>query len=131
MVVHQNGGSSTCVVEAPSVELGDLSHYITKPEDAKLPTDQAKSREVSTSKDGDDPIERLPSPTTQAEPKLEQWNFPRRNLYRTAAAFWSFIVMGANDAAYGVSSLPSRSLYSEADLIGFDSICTNCESEST
>lgn len=32
----------------------------------------------------------------------EAWNEPRRNAYRLAAAFWCFLVMGANDAAYGV-----------------------------
>jgi fucose permease len=32
---------------------------------------------------------------------LERWNSPRTNLYRSGAAFWSFVVMGSNDAAYG------------------------------
>ncbi|KAJ5810773.1 Major facilitator superfamily domain general substrate transporter [Penicillium robsamsonii] len=32
---------------------------------------------------------------------LEKWNQPRGNIYRTFATFWSFLVMGANDAAYG------------------------------
>lgn len=27
----------------------------------------------------------------------EKWNYPRRNLWRTFAAFFAFIVMGAND----------------------------------
>lgn len=36
---------------------------------------------------------------------LEKWNSPRSNIYRTFATFWSFFVMGANDAAYGVSRL--------------------------
>lgn len=35
---------------------------------------------------------------------LEKWNQPRGNIYRSLAAFWSFLVMGANDAAYGVSA---------------------------
>lgn len=34
---------------------------------------------------------------------LEKWNQPRINAYRSFATFWSFLVMGANDAAYGVS----------------------------
>ena len=34
---------------------------------------------------------------------LEKWNSPRINAYRSFATFWSFLVMGANDAAYGVS----------------------------
>lgn len=34
---------------------------------------------------------------------LEKWNHPRVNVYRTLATFWTFLVMGANDAVYGVS----------------------------
>ncbi|KNG90674.1 MFS transporter [Aspergillus nomiae NRRL 13137] len=33
--------------------------------------------------------------------KTERWNHPRSNIFKTAATFWSFLVMGANDAAYG------------------------------
>ncbi|KAB8260285.1 major facilitator superfamily domain-containing protein [Aspergillus pseudonomiae] len=33
--------------------------------------------------------------------KTERWNHPRSNILKTAATFWSFLVMGANDAAYG------------------------------
>ena len=32
----------------------------------------------------------------------EKWNHPRINIYRSFSTFWSFLVMGANDAAYGV-----------------------------
>lgn len=45
--------------------------------------------------------ETTPPPT--AVSTLECWNKPRSNIYRTLATFWSFLVMGANDAAYGVS----------------------------
>jgi len=34
---------------------------------------------------------------------LEKWNEPRINACRSFATFWSMLVMGANDAAYGVS----------------------------
>ena len=43
------------------------------------------------------------SPLGPEYPLLEKWNQPRVNIHRTFAAFWSFLVMGANDAAYGVS----------------------------
>jgi hypothetical protein len=33
----------------------------------------------------------------------EKWNRPRSNILKTLATFWSFLVMGANDSAYGVS----------------------------
>ncbi|KAL1599603.1 hypothetical protein SLS60_007406 [Paraconiothyrium brasiliense] len=105
MTIYQNGGSSTYVMEPsyPSVELNDLSRHISKPEDAKLPTTKPPSNNANAGKtlQEQDPIERLPSPTTQADAKLERWNAPRGNLWRTLAAFWSFVVMGANDAAYG------------------------------
>ncbi|KAF9695793.1 hypothetical protein EKO04_005775 [Ascochyta lentis] len=97
MTSHQNGGSSTCVVEQP-IELQDVPSYLQKPQNAKT----TPSLKVShRSSQDDDPVENLPSPTTQAAEKLERWNQSRTNLYRTFAAFWSFIVMGSNDAAYG------------------------------
>jgi hypothetical protein len=34
---------------------------------------------------------------------LEQWNKPRINVYRYLATLYCFIIMGMNDAAYGVS----------------------------
>jgi hypothetical protein len=40
---------------------------------------------------------------TDTFPVVEKWNEPRINIYRTFATFWCFLVMGANDAAYGVS----------------------------
>jgi hypothetical protein len=41
---------------------------------------------------------------------LERWNYPRSNLYRIGATFFSFLVLGANDAAYGVSPVPGPEL---------------------
>jgi len=46
--------------------------------------------------------EQIQSPEPQPS-DLEQWNKPRINTYRYLAAIYSFIVMGMNDAAYGVS----------------------------
>lgn len=97
MVVHQNGGSSTCVVEPP-FELQDVSSYIQQPQGAKTASGLKISDRASQD---DDPVESLPSPTTQAAEKLERWNQSRTNVSRTFAAFWSFVVMGSNDAAYG------------------------------
>jgi hypothetical protein len=110
MASHQNGGSSTCVVEQP-IELQDASSYLSKPQDAKVAASKTSLRLSDQASRDDDPVENLPSPTTQAAEKLERWNSPRTNLYRSGAAFWSFVVMGSNDAAYGalipyVSSRP-------------------------
>jgi hypothetical protein len=42
---------------------------------------------------------------------LEQWNEPSVNVSRVFATFWSFVIMGANDAAYGVSSIFKIRIY--------------------
>lgn len=41
-------------------------------------------------------------PPEIATSALEKWNYPRHNIGRLMATFWSFVVSGANDAAYGV-----------------------------
>lgn len=41
-------------------------------------------------------------------PESENWNTRKINAYRTIATFWSAIVMGANDGAYGVSGFNQR-----------------------
>ncbi|KAL8366783.1 hypothetical protein RB595_008767 [Gaeumannomyces hyphopodioides] len=43
----------------------------------------------------------LPPPATAPVETLQRWNQPGVNRWRVAAAFWGFIVCGANDAAYG------------------------------
>jgi hypothetical protein len=98
MALHQNGTSSTCVISPDPIQLT----YLSKPQDAKVAGSHTSLR-LSDSKgsQNDDPVENLPSPTTQAAEKLERWNHPRSNLFRTMAAFWGFVVMGSNDAAYG------------------------------
>ncbi|KUI66354.1 Bypass of stop codon protein 6 [Cytospora mali] len=47
-----------------------------------------------------DAISSLPAPTTVSQP-LERWNHPRSNIGRVLSSFWSLLVMGMNDAAYG------------------------------
>ncbi|KAI9045975.1 putative MFS transporter [Aspergillus affinis] len=48
--------------------------------------------------------ERLPQDTGGLDPTAtsQRWNYPRSNILRIASTFWSFLVMGANDAAYGL-----------------------------
>lgn len=46
----------------------------------------------------------LPAPTTAVSP-VQTWNKPRTNVWKISATFIDFIVMGLNDAAYGVSVL--------------------------
>lgn len=40
-------------------------------------------------------------PTEPAVDQVQRWNQPRINVLRLGAAFWGFIIMGANDAAVG------------------------------
>ncbi|KAJ5279718.1 hypothetical protein N7478_005090 [Penicillium angulare] len=37
-------------------------------------------------------------------PALETWNYPKSNIIKVFATFWSFVMMGANDSAYGIES---------------------------
>ena len=45
--------------------------------------------------------ESLTRPNSFSE-QVQRWNSPRINVYRLFAAFWGFIIMGANDAVIGV-----------------------------
>lgn len=102
MAPHQNSGSSTCVVEPP-VKLQPISSQPAKPQEAKILGSHTNLRLSDTKgiKDEDDSPVDLPSPITHPAVKPEQWNHPRSNFFKTMAAFWSFVVMGSNDAAYG------------------------------
>lgn len=67
----------------------------------------------------------LESMTAQTAPVeiAESWKYPRENMFKTGATFWSLLTSGANDAAYGVSRSTTFVL-SLANLIsGFDPIC--------
>jgi hypothetical protein len=110
MFSKQNGGSSTCVIEP--VELRDVSGLLEHPQEAKLDPTRGSLHisETRGSKIDEDPVENLPSPITQGAEQLERWNHPQLNFWRTLAAFWSFVVMGSNDAAYGVCSSTSMNL---------------------
>jgi hypothetical protein len=51
-----------------------------------------------------DPVEFLPQPSTTVL-VVERWNHPKANIYRTFATLFAFMIMGANDAAYGVCTI--------------------------
>lgn len=42
------------------------------------------------------------APSPAAVPSREKWNSSRKNILKLAATFGSFVLIGANDAAYGV-----------------------------
>lgn len=75
------------------------------------PTKQAGSirgkdaRPDSISSDGQRLVDECATPDdapTRTTSALQRWNNPRGNMARLGACFWCFLVMGANDAAYGV-----------------------------
>ncbi len=55
--------------------------------------------------------------------KLEQWNHPRINLYRYLTTLFCLILMGMNDAAYGVSLSKADSKEQLTVYLGINSIC--------
>jgi hypothetical protein len=56
----------------------------------------------------DDSGNGLESVTAQNVPEaIESWKYPRENVFKTGASFWSLLTSGANDAAYGVSHTAS------------------------
>lgn len=44
-------------------------------------------------------------PSQDAVEQLQKWNYPRSNMWRVFATFWSFLIVGMNDGSYGVSAL--------------------------
>ncbi|GAW14199.1 hypothetical protein ANO14919_035960 [Xylariales sp. No.14919] len=98
---HQNGGSSTAVMEIEPVYMLPLP---SKNQSAGgIPTTASpRSSPRWTSSDEEKQVDDSspPTPLTATEVK-EKWNYPRANIQRVSACFYSFIVMGANDAAYG------------------------------
>jgi hypothetical protein len=51
----------------------------------------------------DDTMERHDISGSSTSASLERWNEPRINMYRYFTTLYSFIIMGMNDAATGVS----------------------------
>lgn len=80
------GGSSTMVMEMPKRSLQRES------------TDKHARETRQTVEDTS--AGALPSPIT-AVPQLQKWNSPKINAWRCFATFYCFIILGANDAAYG------------------------------
>ncbi|KAK7549382.1 major facilitator superfamily domain-containing protein [Phyllosticta citricarpa] len=118
-----HGGSSTCVIElqeqpyeptssSPSIKLQrpEKAHSLTiqnapsrRSSSAFRPSQDGElsRREQSLRSSQNDNAVEASSPPTNANEKLQQWNNPRINIFRSLACFFSMFVMGANDAAYG------------------------------
>jgi hypothetical protein len=97
-------GSATCVVELDSV--APPKSTVQQPTPALSIKSSSLSIEQRLSispKDGERRDFDLPAPST-AVSQVKQWNSPRINMWRVFATFYSFIILGMNDAAYGVSA---------------------------
>jgi len=62
----------------------------------------APGHDVAAARQG---VSQDPDPDRAKE--LERWNEPRSNLFRFLVTLYSFIIMGMNDGAVGVSALHS------------------------
>lgn len=108
-----SGGSSTATIElqqapvhklnGPSPLAGQQS-YDDETGPARPGRTLGKDSSPRASTDGPpsnhDSISSLPAPTTVSH-TVERWNQSRSHVFRVFAAFWSLLVMGMNDAAYG------------------------------
>jgi hypothetical protein len=125
MSTFQSGGSATCVVELDEMQKPHEQIRIKEPTEninhrlSRVESNRSKIIHTENDVDGS-----LPSPTTATE-ELQRWNYPKKNMFRTFAAFWGFIIMGANDAAVGVCLMPentnSRRMLT---VTGSPTICT-------
>ncbi|KAI1757914.1 major facilitator superfamily domain-containing protein [Xylaria castorea] len=104
-LLHQNGGgSSTAVMEMEPVYLSPLPPSKKNDKSAETTPPDSSTRRASTDEEKQDQGQDQDgsgAPLASADVK-ERWNFPRTNTPRVGACFYSFLVMGANDSAYGL-----------------------------
>lgn len=71
---------------------------------------------VPTAHDEESADSNLPSPQTAEQNQGEAWNAPRSNIGRVAACFWSLLMLGFFDAAYGVCDRASVFIESDPNI---------------
>ena len=76
--------------------LGRIPRKVHSKDRSQVAASESRARQA------EDRNETLPPPSVVVEEPL-RWNSPKINAFRTFATFWSFIIMGLNDGAYGVS----------------------------
>lgn len=106
VVSTPSSGSATCTVELAPVEPVKIrtsigSRRVHKSESVGSGLDRPRSSRQSDLAAQETETRSLPSPTTSSD-VVQRWNYPKHNIARTAVIFWSFVVFGMNDAAYGV-----------------------------
>jgi hypothetical protein len=94
--------ASTSVIEMEPIHLPSSSKAVgnTSP---LPPQEPLRHSEFAAAEGAAIDGEELPPPGTAAN-VVQRWNYPRSNTTKIAACFWGFVVMGANDAAYGVGA---------------------------
>lgn len=99
--VDSGGGSSTLVVEPPArsqrILNGDGTDDITD----SMHDEQRDGSISPTLEDGSG--SQTPDSLLNESEALPQWNHPSINVWRFMATNYSFIILGLNDASYGVS----------------------------
>ncbi|KAK3068943.1 hypothetical protein LTR53_013101 [Teratosphaeriaceae sp. CCFEE 6253] len=99
---RQNTGATTVVMDPIPLEPVRTRQDVLGTRNKRTPSISGKSLGSSHSEPNyADRNETLPSPTTAPDEAVEVWNKPGINIYRVSATFWSFLIMGANDASYG------------------------------
>ena len=111
-----SAGSSTCVIELPSrttaaPSAGDGAGVLGKRLEPQLSFERRLGDSPSATRPSFEQMEagNFEASGGRVVKVAEKWNSPRINTWRLGAVFWSMMIMGANDAAYGVSiSHPSN-----------------------
>lgn len=120
---NHGGGSATNVIEMPAYDQQDSNTKNKTSIDNVVRTMSNRSNDPAGRSIHED--SGLPTSSSPSEDVL-QWNHPRINIARTGAAFWAFVVLGMNDAAYGVCVFCLQILLFRKMLkishTGFDSI---------
>ena len=92
----------------PSIELHTSPHQEIAQGKDTYSTSVAQSPNQSSKAGAPDVEEVRQRPSSPVE-RHEIWNYPRINIARISVAFYGFVIMGANDAAYGVGTQCSLS----------------------
>lgn len=103
---NNSNGSSTMVIELQPQQQqqpgSDQSHTVildTQP----IETQRVNSQQEDDAEHRQTDMGEAPSVPPTAVPSLQKWNGSRENVWRLLATFVSFMLIGANDASYGVS----------------------------
>jgi hypothetical protein len=91
--------SSTTVIELDSIASALPTTRYSKDSNANM--SHINNSRTSLNNKVNEVNENL-TPRNSVVEQVQRWNQPRINIYRLGAAFWGFIIMGANDAVIGV-----------------------------